>query len=221
MVGITLSPEQIRSAPVEVRHWLENQVAISLGLRAEPNAALARADQLIALSVDEAAAMLPLIENMLPAVSVFFELGRASGGVGHDGIEVIRMSDLMRHTRLGTAEQLVACLRTINEAARYVRRAPDADLCLLDPRGYCLIATETQRNIFSLWQQIVARHDGQGARDARIGPAMENAQPHLPFSVSAPIPPGAIHMGNEGPASPLWNADRSVNDEEPARGPML
>jgi hypothetical protein len=32
MVGITLSPEQIRAAPPEVRRWLEHELAVSLGL---------------------------------------------------------------------------------------------------------------------------------------------------------------------------------------------
>jgi hypothetical protein len=33
MVGITLTPEQIRSAPLDVRRWIERELAASLGLR--------------------------------------------------------------------------------------------------------------------------------------------------------------------------------------------
>ena len=33
MIGITLSSEQVRTAPPEVRIWIEHQVAISLGLQ--------------------------------------------------------------------------------------------------------------------------------------------------------------------------------------------
>ena len=31
MVGLTLTPEQIRKAPPEVRRWLEREVATTLG----------------------------------------------------------------------------------------------------------------------------------------------------------------------------------------------
>ena len=33
MVGITLTPEQLRSAPLDVRRWIERELAASLGLR--------------------------------------------------------------------------------------------------------------------------------------------------------------------------------------------
>lgn len=38
MVGITLTPEQIKGAPVEVRRWMEREVAASLGLQPEDGA---------------------------------------------------------------------------------------------------------------------------------------------------------------------------------------
>jgi len=34
MIGITLTSEQIRSAPKEVRQWVEHEVIAALGLRA-------------------------------------------------------------------------------------------------------------------------------------------------------------------------------------------
>ena len=38
MIGITLTSEQIRTAPAEVRRWIERQVATSLGLHIQmPN----------------------------------------------------------------------------------------------------------------------------------------------------------------------------------------
>ncbi|MFZ2156148.1 MAG: hypothetical protein WAV72_08525 [Bradyrhizobium sp.] len=47
MVGITLSSEQIRTAPAEVRRWIEREVMTSLGLQAparEPNGAVSSAE---------------------------------------------------------------------------------------------------------------------------------------------------------------------------------
>lgn len=62
MVGITLSPEQIRSAPPEVRRWLEHELAVSFGLHGrEVDAEPASAEHLMVFSPEEAAAVLPLI----------------------------------------------------------------------------------------------------------------------------------------------------------------
>ncbi len=36
MIGITLSSEQIRTAPAEVRRWIEREVMTSLGLQTAP-----------------------------------------------------------------------------------------------------------------------------------------------------------------------------------------
>ena len=35
MIGITLTTDQIRTAPADVRQWIEHQVIVSLGLAAE------------------------------------------------------------------------------------------------------------------------------------------------------------------------------------------
>jgi hypothetical protein len=35
MIGITLTTDQIRAAPADVRQWIEHQVIASLGLAAE------------------------------------------------------------------------------------------------------------------------------------------------------------------------------------------
>lgn len=59
MVGITLSAEQIRSAPPEVRRWLEKEVLVSFGLQAP--AAEASSARLIDLSVEDATLVLSLI----------------------------------------------------------------------------------------------------------------------------------------------------------------
>ena len=70
MVGVTLSPEQIRNAPPEVRRWLEQELLASLGLQ-QPETE-AGAPQLAPCSEEEAAAILSLIQGMLPVVNVFF-----------------------------------------------------------------------------------------------------------------------------------------------------
>jgi hypothetical protein len=59
MVGITLSAEQLRAAPPEVRRWIEHEVAVSLGLHAPEVVDAKRGwPQLVGLTVDEVAKVL-------------------------------------------------------------------------------------------------------------------------------------------------------------------
>ena len=154
MVRITVSAEQIRNAPPEVRRWLQQQLIASLGL--EEPAAEARSPHLVACSVDEAAQVLSLLQGVLPTTNVFFELAREGASVGMRGLEAFRLVDMMQHARLQNLDQLFRCLEAINEAFRRVRGDPDAMLCWLDDRGYCLIAEQTQRSILQTWQHIVS-----------------------------------------------------------------
>lgn len=62
MVGITLSSEQIRTAPADIRRWIEREVFTSLGLQAAvADANTQREEQLSACSTQEVAAILSQI----------------------------------------------------------------------------------------------------------------------------------------------------------------
>lgn len=208
MVGVTLSPEQIKSAPPEVRRWLEHQLALSFGLQEhtaervqEPTPDAAPLVQaLMVFAPQEAAAILALIQNMLPAVNVFFELGRRGESIGQEGIEAFRLVDVMRHARLQSLEQVGAGLQAINEAARQVRQDPNGSLFFIDPSGYCLIAMQTQQSIFRVWQEIVA----QSNLRATPGPAAAHASADRAaspfFGLSGKVPASAAHMGGFAPA---------------------
>ncbi len=132
MVGITLTPEQLRSAPLDVRRWIERELAASLGLRpGEVSAAQPQPEHLVACTLEEAAAVLSLIQGMFPVVNVFFELGRQGASVGSEGLEAFRLADILRHTRLQNMSQVTAFLDIINQAVRRVRADPAATLYVL------------------------------------------------------------------------------------------
>jgi len=76
MVGITLSPEQIRAAPPDVRRWLEHEISTALGFGLNAAAPAAPRQHLISCGLEEARVLLSSIAGMLPVVAVFFELGR-------------------------------------------------------------------------------------------------------------------------------------------------
>ena len=122
MVGITLTAEQIRTAPVEVRRWIERELTASLGIQPDfANAEQPRHEHLVACNLEEAAGVLSLIQGMLPVVNVFFELGRQGASLGTEGLEAFRLADIVQYTRLPSVSQAIACLEIINEAVRRVR----------------------------------------------------------------------------------------------------
>lgn len=153
MIGISLTAEQIRTAPPEVRHWIEQQVAAAFAPQDE-----APPDQghLAVLTPGDAQALLEQIEDILPVVSVFFELGREAASVPVQGMRMFRVSEIMRHTRLQSVAQVVECLDVINDVLHQLRQDPAAMVCGVDREGRCFVAEPTSQAILALWRGIVA-----------------------------------------------------------------
>lgn len=155
MAGITLSVDEIKAAPPEVRRWLELEVMRSLGVQPTPAAAAAPA--LIGCNVEEARDMLALVQGMLPVVSVFFELGREAASVAVHGLRAFSIADILRHARLQSPDQVVQCLDVLTQALRRVRGESTTAFFVLDDHGHCLVAEATMHSILRLWQEIVAQ----------------------------------------------------------------
>jgi hypothetical protein len=162
MIGITLSTDQIRNAPKEVRQWIEHEVIAALGMAAgeTPVAGPAPggAAHLVACSAEEAAAVLSQIQGVLPAVNVFLEFGRPGVSYGQPPVMAFRLIDILHHTRLQNIGQVMACLEIINKALAQVRRDPSAKFCGYDNEGHCLVAPATQASIAQIWQGVIASH---------------------------------------------------------------
>jgi len=169
MIGITLSAEQIRNAPPDVRRWIEHQVLSSLGLGAEtpPTPSLPpQSAHLVALTIDDAARVLMQIQGMLPAVNVLFEFSRPGIAFGQPPVMMFRLIDILHHTRMQNISQVMACLETINQALAEIKGDPSARFCGFDNVGHCLITPETQRAIASLWQNVIAKQHGVAEGEA-------------------------------------------------------
>lgn len=198
MVGITLSAEQIRTAPPEVRRWLEQQLALSLGLQLPESPSHPSRPHLVACSFEELSEVLSLIRGMLPVVNVFFELGREGGSLGAQGVEAFPLVDILRHTRLHTLDQVVACLDTIDEAVRRVRGDASAAFYGLDSRGYCFVAEQTQHNIARLWKRTISERGfetamagadpSSGAASGELAPGLGYRSPSLQTASAATAP---------------------------------
>lgn len=183
MVGITLGPEQIRSAPPEVRQWLEQQIAHTLGLQ-QPGEPSVVPPRLVACSPEQAAAILAQIQGVLPAVAVFLELGREQG-VTADGLRAFRLADIARNARLPSAEHVLRALGVIDTALRRAAGDPEATLFALDPQGHCFVAEETSRSILAVWQNVVMH--GPAEQRAAAPPLMPAAA--MPPMAGPPVGP--------------------------------
>jgi hypothetical protein len=182
MVGISLTPEQIRSAPAEVRWWLEREIAISLGFPTAPEPATVAPNHLVACSAEEASAVYAAIRGMLPVVNVFFELGREGQSLNQNKIKAYLLADMVRHTRLTDFEKIAECLQVIDGALRQMRGDAPATICAYDGRGCCLIATETQRNIANMWKQLLAGLDLDDSAPVEAnGISLQGARPFPRF----------------------------------------
>ncbi len=191
MMSITLSSEQIRSAPAEVKRWIEQEIATSLGLQVKAADSQRQIAQLAGCSHDELAAVLSLIQGVFPAVNVFFELGRKGTPFAQDRLEAYRLSDIQHHTRLQSTDQVISCLNLIDDAVRQVRGSAGASFFGTDS-GYCFVATETQQNIRRLWLELIGR--GEAAHPAAEMPLSNGAEARAPV----PAHEGPIESGDSG-----------------------
>jgi hypothetical protein len=169
MTGITLTADQIRNAPKEVREWIEHEVIAGLGLSSDlpvatPSQEPAQTAHLVACSMQDAAAVLSQIRGMWPAVNVFFEFARPAISFGEPPVMTYRLTDVLHHTKLENIEEVMGCLEAINQALARVRHDTSTKFCDFDSEGHCFIASETQASIGQLWQSVIAAHGGS-ARD--------------------------------------------------------
>lgn len=172
MIGITLTTDQIRNAPNEVRQWIGREVSAALGFSSStapaptPSAEPLRAAHLVACSMQDTTATLSQIQGMWPAVNVFFEFGRPTVSFGQPPLMAYRLIDILHHTKLEDAEQVMECLEAINQALARIRHDPSAQFCSFDSEGHCFIAPETQASIAQLWRNMIAAHQAAVPEEA-------------------------------------------------------
>jgi hypothetical protein len=115
MVGVTLSPDQIKSAQPEVRNWLQHEIAASLGPDVGPR--FSNGPQRLGVCTPrEEEAIYGSVRSMFPVVNVFFELGREGASIGQEGVEAYRLVDMLASpyapSRHAAARRLLANDRT-------------------------------------------------------------------------------------------------------------
>jgi hypothetical protein len=202
MTSFTFSLDQVKSAPPEVRRWIEHEVTAALAVlsQSERDPSQLHAAALAACTPQEAAETYELIKGNFLLSQVFFELAREMpGSRGAGPLLALGLADMLRHTRLADGDRLVECFTAINQAFQAVRNDPEASLFGFDQYGQVWIHQTTHDSIRELWQQLFHSQSptvGGPAMAAR-GPTLAGfAPPHL-----GPSEDVAQHT----PASPAAN----------------
>jgi hypothetical protein len=161
MVSFAFSEDELRTAPPEVRRWIEARVLTGLGMRpgAEARPSAPEHGTLADCTPEEMAQVLNSISENVLVTRVFFELGRdAADGPKVAPYRALSLAEIQRHVQLPEARQLFACLGAINEALQHVRGDPGAAIFGFDDGGHVYLHETTHRSIRHLWEQLVHAH---------------------------------------------------------------
>jgi hypothetical protein len=185
MISFTFSLDQVKSAPPEVRRWIEREAAAALASLSwpDPDASHPHAAALAACTVEETAEVYELIKGNFLLSQVFFELGREMpGNRGGPPLHALSLADMLRHTRLADGDRLVDCFSAITQAFRTVRNDPEAALFGFDQYGQVWIHQMTHDSIRELWEQLFHRQPPIAGERAMATPEPARAgftPPHL------------------------------------------
>ena len=200
MTSFTFSIEQMRSAPPEVRRWIEREITAAVAAlnRSEHDPPQVHEAALAACTPQEAAQLFDMIKGNFLLSQVFFELARDMPN-SHSvaPLHPLSVADIVRHTRLGDGDRLVDCFTAINQAFQTIRNDPELTLFGFDQQGHVFVHQATHDSIRQLWEQLFAVHAPMtGGPDAategpalagftppRLGPSEDVAQ-HAPGSAS-------------------------------------
>jgi hypothetical protein len=158
MISFTFSLEQVKSAPPEVRRWIEREATAALAAlnRPEPDLSHPHSAALAACTVQEAAEVYELVKSNFLLSQVFFELARElPGSPSAAPLHALSVADMLRHTRLANGDRLVDCFSAITQAFRTVRNDPEASLFGFDQYGQVWIHQTTHESIRELWGQLI------------------------------------------------------------------
>lgn len=156
MIAFTISGEQLRAAPPEVRRWIEREIAATLASsspdrRTEP---AAPEIDLTACTYQEASALYEAIRRNAHVAQVFFELSR---GAAVAGSPICRLSiaDMMQHTRLDLP-RLMEALGVVEHLFRQLRGDASTSLLATDGDSHIFARHETCEHIKTLWDHFAS-----------------------------------------------------------------
>jgi hypothetical protein len=191
MTGFYFSLEELRSAPPEVRRWVEREVAASMAALAGPGRQPAGLSEpaLAACRPEEALKVFDLIKGDFLLSQVFFELARERPAWPQTApLHAIGIADLLRHTRVSDGERLFQYFAAINRVFQAVRNDAEANLFGFDEEGHLYIHETTYLSIRQVWEHLHAAPSGAsgsagGFAPPHLGPS-EDVATHAPSELS-------------------------------------
>jgi hypothetical protein len=172
MISFAFSAEAIKSAPPDVRHWMESQIIKALN----PEKALVEGPAYVGTKplaecgADEAAEIFRLISRMLPVAQVFFELGRESRfALDAPPLHCLSLEEIQRHVQFSDPRLLAECLAVINRALQRVRNDPQVSLFAIDDQGHIFIHQASYEAIRKLREHLHRAHSSGLPHEAQFG----------------------------------------------------
>jgi hypothetical protein len=160
MVGIVLTAEQVKTAPEEVRRWIEATLRKELSLEAhhpyQRDGFRYAEDGLAICAFPEISQIFTLLRREPAACRLFLQLGADNYDRAH-GVHTARpvaLAALARHLGTEGPDALMPLLELINNALRQVRRDDEATLFQLEGEDRVIVHPETQWHIFQLLQLV-------------------------------------------------------------------
>jgi hypothetical protein len=160
MTGFTFSAEQVKSAPPDVRRWIENEINRALGApSAAPSGPTTASENALAIcTADEVAELFKLISGKFFVMQVLFELGRETPNHAAQPLRSYNLGEILRRAQLADGNQLFLCFDALNQALQAIRNDPNASLFAFDDAGHVYIHETTYRSIRRLWEQVALAH---------------------------------------------------------------
>jgi len=166
MVGIILTPEQIRSAAPVDRARI-GRLARAEARRGECRSAAARTFG--GMHIGGSSGGFVLDPGHVSSRQCILRTRAARRKCRKRRARSVPAGRYLAATRLQNMSQVIAFLDIINQAVRRVRADPAATLYVLDSRGDCIVAAQTQQNVSRLWHQVIGGPESSGEQVAQSG----------------------------------------------------
>ena len=192
MTSLTFSLEQLRSAPPEVRRWVEHEIGAALGAlgRLEHDPSQIHTPALAACTPEEALQMFDQLKENFLLAQVFFKLARETPvGRVAPPLHALNLADLLRHTRLSDGDRLADCFTAINQIFQTVRNDSEAALFGFDQHGHVYIHETTHHSIRRVWEQLFVADQSAAGRPAPFGMTLPHVGPSEDIAGHAPAYP--------------------------------
>ncbi len=152
MISFAFTVDQVRSAPPEVRRWIEAAIIGALREAAAPQPE--HTSELAACTPDEALALFELVRSDFATAQVLLEFGREPPLPNSPRpLHAFAIGEFKRKLRLSD-DRLADCFGTIGQAFMRVRNDPEAVLLGFDASNHVYLHEATHASIRSVWERL-------------------------------------------------------------------